>query len=219
MPDRHTLGPAPLTALAAAALCLLPPGVRAQDRAARGPGVNVPGWDEATRSRSVRAGALPELDAPLVETAGPYVVVHLRENRVYLFDGPRAVWSAPAGTGTGFRLERGEHRWTFRTPEGLFRIRRIETDPVWEAPDWYYVERGLPVPGRDDPVRRIPGVMGNTALYLGDGLAIHGTDRPELLLRPDPDDRRVSHGCIRLTNEDARELMRKVKVGTPVLIF
>mgnify|MGYP002032576303 CR=1 FL=1 len=31
--------------------------------------------------------------------------------------------------------------------------------------------------------------------------------------------RRVSHGCIRLTNEHAHELMHMVEVGTPVLIY
>ena len=71
----------------------------------------------------------------------------------------------------------------------------------------------------DHPSRLIPGGMGNTALYLGDGIAIHGTERPELLLNPDPDARRVSHGCIRLTNEAARTLMHMVDVGTPVLIY
>jgi len=61
--------------------------------------------------------------------------------------------------------------------------------------------------------------MGSTAIYLGDGIAIHGTNQPELLLNPDPERRRVSHGCIRLTNEAARTLMYMVDVGTPVLIY
>ena len=98
-------------------------------------------------------------------------------------------------------------------------MRRKEKDPIWIAPDWYYVERGQRVPADNDPGRRIPGVMGTTAIYLGDGIAIHGTNSPELILRSDPEARRVSHGCIRLTNEAARELFHLVEVGTPVLIF
>jgi L,D-transpeptidase catalytic domain len=158
-------------------------------------------------------------DRPLVLTDGRYIVVHLAENRVFLFEGTRSVWSAPAGTGTGFRLDTGEHRWKFSTPRGMFRVQRMEKDPMWEAPDWHFVEKGLPIPPHDDPSRLMPGVMGNTAIYLGDGIAIHGTDRPELVLNPDPELRRVSHGCIRLTNESARTLMHLVEVGTPVLIF
>lgn len=159
------------------------------------------------------------LDRPLIEHDAPYVVVHLAENRVFLIDGTEVVWSAPAGTGTGFRLSGQGRRWTFTTPRGLFTVRRKEKDPVWEAPDWYYVEKGLRIPPLDHPSRRIPGVMGNTAIYLGDGIAIHGTNNPGLLLNPDPERRRVSHGCIRLTNESARELFHLVDVETPVLIF
>lgn len=158
-------------------------------------------------------------DEPLVRAGGRYVVVHLAENRVFVFDGPRAVWSAPAGTGTGFRLDTGEHRWKFSTPKGMFRVHRMEKDPLWEAPDWHYVEKGLPIPPTNSPARLMRGVMGSTAIYLGDGIAIHGTNQPELLLNPDPERRRVSHGCIRLTNEAARSLMHMVDVGTPVLIY
>lgn len=170
-------------------------------------------FEDAALEREVVA-ALPPIPA-----VGRHVVVHLAENRVFVFDGPRALWSAPAGTGTGFRLTTEEHRWKFTTPRGLFRIRRMETDPLWEAPDWHYVERGLPVPPDNHPSRLMRGVMGNTAIYLGDGIAIHGTNQPELLLHPDPERRRISHGCIRLTNEAARTLMRMVDVGTPVLVY
>jgi len=155
----------------------------------------------------------------LVRGEGRYVVVHLAENRVFVFDGARAVWSAPAGTGTGFRLATGEHRWRFSTPRGMFRVQKMEKDPIWEAPDWHFVERGVPIPPSNSPARIVRGGMGTTALYLGDGIAIHGTNQPELLLHADPERRRVSHGCIRLTNEAARTLMHMVDVGTPVLIY
>ena len=160
-----------------------------------------------------------ELSAPLIDFDGPYVLVHLATNRVYIMEGTSSLWSAPAGTGTGFRLAGSGQKWTFTTPRGLFRIRRKEKDPVWIAPDWYYVERGLRVPPADSPSRRIPGAMGTTAIYLGDGIAIHGTFSPGLIMNPDPESRRVSHGCIRLTNEAVRELYHLVEVGTPVLIY
>lgn len=160
----------------------------------------------------------PILDSPLVGS-GRYVVVHLSENRVYVFEGPNAIWSAPAGTGTGFELASGDHEWKFSTPRGMMRVRRMEKDPLWEASDWHYVEKGQTPPPQNDPSRTMKGIMGTTAIYLGDGIAIHGTDKPELVLNPDPDKRRVSHGCIRLTNENARELMHMVEVGTPVLIY
>lgn len=166
------------------------------------------------QEREVTAGG------PLVDHPGRYIVVHLTENRVFVFEGERAIWSSPAGTGTGFELDRGgEHRWKFSTPRGLMRVLRMEKDPVWVAPDWHFIENGRPIPPPNHPSRRIRGGMGTTALYLGDGIAIHGTGNPGLLLNPDPEARQVSHGCIRLTNEAARELMHMVDVGTPVLIF
>ena len=155
----------------------------------------------------------------MANTTGRYVVVHLAENRVYVFEGEHAIWSANAGTGTGFQLDRGGRSWQFDTPKGLFKVKKMERDPVWEAPDWHWLERGLTPPPMGHPSRSIRGGMGNTAVYLGDGIAIHGTESPQLLLNPDPDARRVSHGCIRLTNESARELMHLVDVGTPVLIY
>jgi L,D-transpeptidase ErfK/SrfK len=168
----------------------------------------------ATRSleREIR------LDRPLVEHDGPYVVVHLAENRVLLMEGTEIVWSAPPAPGTDSSSGQGRE-WTFTTPIGMFRVLRKEKDPVWIAPDWWYVQRNIPIPAHDHPSRFIRGTLGTTALFLGDGIAIHGTDRPELLLNPDPEARRVSHGCIRLTNEAARQLYHRVDVGTPVLIY
>jgi lipoprotein-anchoring transpeptidase ErfK/SrfK len=46
----------------------------------------------------------------------------------------------------------------------------------------------------------------------GGFIGIHGTNAPELLPG------RVSHGCIRLRNEDILQLGRLMPVGTPVTI-
>jgi lipoprotein-anchoring transpeptidase ErfK/SrfK len=200
------------TLKAAAVLAVLAMPVAGTAQAYAGDGGN----DVLFRDRVM--ASTPQLDAPLVG-AGRYVVVHLAENRVYVFDGDQAIWSAPAGTGTGFALASGDHQWKFSTPRGMMRVRRMEKDPLWEASDWHYVEKGLKPPPQNDPSRTMSGIMGSTAIYLGDGIAIHGTNQPQLLMNPDPDKRRVSHGCIRLTNENARELMHMVEVGTPVLIY
>ncbi len=163
-------------------------------------------------------------DAPLFDRAplhtdGRYVVIRLAENRLYLFEHERVLWSAPVGTGTGFRLEGRGRSYKFATPRGVFRVQAKERDPVWIRPDWDFIENKQPIPPLDSPLRREPGTLGATAIYIGFELAMHGTDKPELVLRPDPNTRRVSHGCIRLTDEDARKLFYMVDIGTPVLIF
>ncbi len=61
--------------------------------------------------------------------------------------------------------------------------------------------------------RKYKGVLGTHRLLLGDGYALHGTDKPESIGRS------VSHGCVRLRNEDIETLYRMVPVGTPVFIY
>jgi len=148
-----------------------------------------------------------------------YVIVRLAENRLYLMEGRHAVWSAPVATGNGFSLEGAGRSWHFQTPRGVFRVQHKERDPVWIKPDWAYVKEGRPIPPLSSPDRRQEGMLGTTAVYIGYELAMHGTDKPELVLQSDPEERRVSHGCIRLTNEDARMLFHLVEVGTRVVIF
>jgi len=154
-----------------------------------------------------------------LHSARRFILIRLAENHLYLIEDGRVIWDAPVATGTGFRLQGGNREWHFVTPRGVFRIQRKELDPVWIKPEWAFVEAGQPVPPLDSPLRRDSTMLGTTALYIGYELAIHGTSRPELVLHPDPNERRVSHGCIRLTNEDARTLYHLVDVGTPVLIY
>lgn len=61
--------------------------------------------------------------------------------------------------------------------------------------------------------RRYLGVLGANRLYLGDGYGIHGTDAPWSIGQS------VSHGCIRVRNEDIETLFRIVDVGTPVYVY
>ena len=61
--------------------------------------------------------------------------------------------------------------------------------------------------------RRYKGVLGTRRLVLGDGYGIHGTNAPETIGRS------VSHGCVRLRNEDIEQLYDMVPLGTPVYIY
>jgi hypothetical protein len=61
--------------------------------------------------------------------------------------------------------------------------------------------------------RKYVGVLGTHRLYLGDGYGIHGTDEPTSIGQS------VSHGCVRVRNEDIETLYRLVPIGTPVYIY
>ena len=61
--------------------------------------------------------------------------------------------------------------------------------------------------------RQVPEVLGTHKLVLGDGYLIHGTDREDSIGEA------VSHGCVRMYNEDVQRLYQLVPVGTAVYIF
>lgn len=166
----------------------------------------------AMRTSAGGAGEGGEVVSSALARGRYAVVIDLDANRLYFRQGEVTLWSAPVGTGTGLRLETEEHEWDFSTPNGVFHVQYKEEDPVWIAPDWYFVENGLPVPPANDRRRLFPGGLGAAAVYIDHDLAIHGTDKPELL------GQRVSHGCIRLSNKDALRLFHNVQVGTEVVI-
>lgn len=61
--------------------------------------------------------------------------------------------------------------------------------------------------------RQFDEVLGSHRLKLDRGIALHGTNRPESVGQA------VSHGCLRLLNQDIEKLYRTVPVGTPVYIY
>jgi L,D-transpeptidase ErfK/SrfK len=145
---------------------------------------------------------------------GNYIVVDQTHNRLRLLRKGRVLLEAPCSAGSGMVLREGPRgrRWVFDTPRGRFQVLSKLRDPVWRKPDWAFVEEGKPVPS-DPSVRFEYGVLGEYALYFGDGYMIHGTLYERLLGRS------VTHGCVRLGREPLRKLYHASTVGTPIFIF
>ena len=61
--------------------------------------------------------------------------------------------------------------------------------------------------------RMFPDVLGTNRLNLGDGYALHGTQAVSQL------GRNVSHGCVRLHNDDIARLYQMANVGDEVIIY
>ncbi len=61
--------------------------------------------------------------------------------------------------------------------------------------------------------RQFPDVLGTHRLNLGDGYALHGTQAVAQL------GRNVSHGCVRLHNDDISRLFAMANVGDEVIIY
>ena len=143
-----------------------------------------------------------------------YIVIDRTHNRLQLRRGSEMVREAvcSAGSGMVLRDEQRNREWVFDTPQGRFQVLRKIEDPVWKKPDWAFIEEGRPLPS--DPGERIEyGVLGEYALYFGDGYMLHGTLYERLLGRS------VTHGCIRLGREDLRVVYRRASVGTPIFIY
>ena len=75
------------------------------------------------------------------------------------------------------------------------------------------VKEGVPIPARDAPERFEEGVLGMYALYFGDGYLIHGTLFERFLGQS------VTHGCVRLGDEDLEEIYNPSEVGTRIYIY
>lgn len=147
--------------------------------------------------------------------AGHYIVVDTAHNRLYVKRGKDTVLTAVASTGSGTILDKPDQpgsQWVFDTPRGGFTIQSRLTNPVWVKPDWAFLEEGMNVPS--NPSERVePGILGDYALGFGKGYFIHGTLYPRLL------GKNVTHGCIRLSDDDLRTVYKLAKVGTPLIIF
>ena len=75
------------------------------------------------------------------------------------------------------------------------------------------VNKNIVIPPFGTTQRKYTGVLGTNRLNMGDGYALHGTDEPTSIGTS------VSHGCVRLRNEDIETLYQMVPVGTPVYIY
>ncbi|MBB6056942.1 L,D-transpeptidase family protein [Tolumonas osonensis] len=139
----------------------------------------------------------------LPDTPRQGIVINVAEMRLYYY---------PKGKNTVEVLPIGIGQLGTDTPENwVTSVQRKKANPTWTPTAKVrreYAEKGEPLPavwpaGPDNP-------MGLFALYIGNLYAIHGTNAPFGI------GLRVSHGCVRLRNEDIEHLFNSVPVGTRV---
>jgi lipoprotein-anchoring transpeptidase ErfK/SrfK len=117
------------------------------------------------------------------------LVVDRASMRATLFRGGKPVFRAAVGV--------GRPQWP--TPSGEFYIR----NRLREFRSSFYGPLAFGTSARSTVLTDWPA---------GGFVGIHGTDRPEILPG------QVSHGCIRMKNEDILRLGRLMPVGTPLTI-
>lgn len=143
-----------------------------------------------------------------------YIVINTTDNRFFLYRNKKLIREGFCSSGSYTMLQtEGDMKWIFKTPKGKYRIQGKTTNPVWRKPDWAFVEEGLPIPSKDHHTRYEYGVLGDYALSIGDGYLIHGTIYNRFLGMP------VTHGCVRLADDDLEVIFNTLSIGSKVYIF
>ncbi len=132
------------------------------------------------------------------------IYVNLQEKRLYypvVWDKRQYVITFPVGVGVDDVVE----------PVGEFEITEKRKNPAWYPPENIRKENPeLPAvvpPGKNNP-------LGTRAMRLGyTTYLIHGTNKPYGI------GMKVSHGCIRMYNQDVERLFNIVDIGTVVKVL
>ena len=152
------------------------------------------------------------LDSLGIDTA--CLVIEVDQCRFRLYDARRRLLrQGPCATGMDSTLRAPDGRtWVFATPRGVRRVHHKSDAPVWQRPDWYYIEEDLPLPESHDPQRLAIGMLGEYALDVGQGYLVHGSPYQRGI------GQRITHGCVRLGDEDLRAVYATLNIGDQVVM-
>jgi lipoprotein-anchoring transpeptidase ErfK/SrfK len=140
---------------------------------------------------------VPSLYLPSEEgtTEATYLVIKLSDRRVYVYQNNKLKVSYPIAV--------GKAGW--ETPTGSYKVINMQRNPAWQSPMTGEV---IP-PGADNPLgARWIGFWTDGHNFIG----FHGTPDEQLVGQA------VSHGCIRMRNQDILALFAQVGIGTPVQV-
>ena len=133
--------------------------------------------------------------SPASDTQTTNLVLKLSDRRVYLYQGNKLTKSYPVAI--------GKAGW--ETPVGSYKVMEMQRDPIWQHP---WTGKLVP-PGAKNPLSaRWIGFWTDGKNFIG----FHGTPQENLIGQA------VSHGCVRMRNQDILALYAQVDVGTPVTV-
>ena len=124
-----------------------------------------------------------------------YLVIKLSDRRVYMYQNDQLKTSYPIAIG----------REGWETPTGTYKVIQKIPNPSWKHP---FTGEIIP-PGPENPLgERWIGFWTDGTNYIG----FHGTPNEETVGQA------VSHGCVRMLNQDVLALFEKVAIGTAVIV-
>lgn len=123
------------------------------------------------------------------------LVVDLSDRRSYVYRNERLSASYPVAI--------GKEGW--QTPTGSFKVLQMKKNPAWRHPLTGEVVR-----------KSVNNPLGSRWIgFWSDGrsqIGFHGTNDEQLVGKA------VSHGCLRMENQDIEKIYEQVAVGTPVIV-
>ncbi|MFN2524901.1 MAG: L,D-transpeptidase family protein [Actinomycetota bacterium] len=132
------------------------------------------------------------------EAFGQVLLLHVGENKLYLYEDGKIAYSWPVATGQP----------EYPTPTGLYEITEKRYMPTWVNPDptgWGASMPAFIPPGPGNP-------LGTRALnWSAPAIRFHGTSADYSI------GYNASHGCVRLHMWDVEQLYDLVDVGTPIV--
>ena len=129
------------------------------------------------------------------QTQALNLVLNLGDRRLMVYQGNMLINSYPVAVG----------REGWQTPTGEFSVLQKQVNPAWEHP---FTGQVVP-PGPANPLgTRWIGFWTDGTNHIG----FHGTPDESLIGSA------VSHGCVRMRNEDVIALYEQVEMGTPIRV-
>jgi lipoprotein-anchoring transpeptidase ErfK/SrfK len=126
----------------------------------------------------------------------PRLEIQLGQRQATLYQGLTPIQQFPVAVG----------RQGWETPTGQFKVMQMKKNPTWINP-----MTGHAIPGGNPE-----NPMGSYWIgFWTDGthwIGFHGTPEPETVGQA------ISHGCVRMYNEDISTLYYQVALGTPVIV-
>lgn len=149
----------------------------------------------STATKVQVAASLMTRQSSAAATSNLHLKVDLSDRRLDVYRAEKLEASYPIAV--------GQEGW--ETPTGSFNVIEMERNPIWEHPI-----TGEEVPsGPDNPLgSRWIGFWADNRYYVG----FHGTNQEDSIGHA------VSHGCVRLRDQDIQKLYELVSIGTEVTV-
>ena len=157
-------------------------------------------WDKySTGILPTMAAEVPQYCEKILQSPHQnFIIVDKGKMKLFLYDKyGNIVHSSGIACGRNYGTKQGS--WDSKTVEGIFNA-----EGVYDSRAWPFINQW--------GGRSAPGVFGPWFIRVQGSIGIHGTSSPGSI------GHRVSHGCIRVTNENINKIKTYASAGMPIIV-